>query len=92
MAAFPTREADAVKQGPGWVFLDWKEPADGGKPSAYIVEQREMPDGPWSHAQTVMPSEATLVGLTRGKNLEFRIFARNKAGDGAVSNGVEVVV
>jgi hypothetical protein len=51
-----------------------------------------MPDGPWTHAQTVMPSEATLVGLTRGKSLEFRVFARNKAGDGAVSNGVEVVV
>jgi hypothetical protein len=67
MAAFPTREADAVKQGPGWVFLDWKEPADGGKPSAYLVEQREMPDGPWTHAQTVMPSEATWWASPAGR-------------------------
>jgi hypothetical protein len=86
------RVLEAPRQGPGWVFLDWKEPADGGKPGFYLVECRELPDGDWKHALSVVESEATLTNQPRGKTLEFRVFARNKAGDGAPSNGVEVVV
>ena len=29
------RTLEAPRQGDGWVFLDWKEPVDGGKVAAY---------------------------------------------------------
>ncbi len=35
-----TRLLEVPKQGKGWVFLDWKAPADGGKPKAYKVQRR----------------------------------------------------
>jgi hypothetical protein len=40
------RLAEAPRQGEGWVFLDWKPPADGGRPAAYTIERRERPSGP----------------------------------------------
>ncbi|MDD5036391.1 MAG: fibronectin type III domain-containing protein [Methylococcaceae bacterium] len=86
------RNLEAPRQGEGWAFLDWKEPAEGGKPSFYTVEIREAPDGEWKHAATTVESEATLVNLPRGKNLECRVFAANKAGNGPVSNTVSLVV
>jgi len=86
------RVLEVVRQGDGWVFLDWKEPAEGGKPSFYTVERRELPDGPWQQAATVVESEATLVNQPKGKTLEYRVFAVNKVGNGATSNVVDAVV
>lgn len=86
------RLLEAPRQGAGWVFLDWKEPADGGRPSVYVVEVRSLPDGQWQHAATALTSEATLVNQGSGHLLEYRVHATNKAGDGAQSNVVEVRV
>ncbi len=86
------RVLEAPRKGSGWVFLDWKEPAEGGKPSFYTVEARELPDGEWKHAATAVESEATLANQPTGKPLEYRVFAVNKAGNGAVSNVVDLVV
>lgn len=86
------RVLEIGRKGDGWVFLDWKEPADGGKPNFYTVEKRELPDGPWQPAATVVESEATLVNQPKGKLLEYRVFAVNKAGNGAYSNVVDAVV
>ena len=86
------RALEAVRKGPGSAFLDWKEPAGGGKPSFYTVESRELPDGDWKSAGTCVESEITLVNLATGKNLEFRVFAVNKVGNGLVSNVVDLVV
>ena len=44
------RTLEAPRQGDGWVFLDWKEPVDGGKVAAYKIERRERPSGPWTDA------------------------------------------
>nr|VFK57751.1 MAG: hypothetical protein BECKUNK1418G_GA0071005_10013 [Candidatus Kentron sp. UNK]VFK69194.1 MAG: hypothetical protein BECKUNK1418H_GA0071006_101137 [Candidatus Kentron sp. UNK] len=30
-----TRSLEAPRQGDGWIYLDWKEPGDGGKVAAY---------------------------------------------------------
>jgi len=86
------RALEAVRQGPGWVFLDWKEPADGGKPAAYHIQRRELPDGAWTPAGLAVISEATITDQPTGKSLEYRVYAVNKAGDGAVSNVVDVVL
>ena len=87
-----SRSLEAPRQGAGWVFLDWKEPIDGGKPNFYSVDVRELPDGDWKPAGTAIDSEITLTNLPTGKTLEFRVFAVNKAGNGIPSNVVDVVV
>jgi len=86
------RLLEAPKQGEGWVFLDWKPPASGGKPAAYTIERRERPAGPWESTATAIETEATLVDLPRGPELEYRIIAVNKAGESTPSNTVMVVL
>ena len=87
-----TRLLEAPKQGDGWVFLDWKPPADGGKVGAYTIERRGRPAGPWEQVATAILTEATLVEQPKQTELEYRIIAVNKAGDGPPSNTVEVVL
>lgn len=86
------RLLEAPRQGEGWVFLDWKKPTDGGRVSAYKVMRRERPAGPWEEVATAVISEATLVDQPRGAELEYRIVAVNKAGEGEPSNTVMVVL
>ncbi len=81
-----------VKQGEGWVQLTWKAPVDGGKPSAYKVNRRERPEGPWQDVHTAVTTNATLTDQPRGKELEYRIIAVNKAGQGDPSNTEMVVL
>ena len=90
------RLAEAVKQGAGWVFLDWKQPADGGKPAAYQVQRRnaaaEPVDDRWQDVATAILSEITLVDQPQGQKLEYRIIAINKSGVGSPSNTVMAVL
>ncbi len=87
-----TLSLKVVNQGEGWIGLEWKAPADGGKLSAYKVMRRERPEGPWLEVQTAVTTEATLVEQPRGKELEYRIIAINKAGEGEPSNTEMVVL
>jgi len=86
------RLLEASKQGKGWVFLDWKAPADGGKSAAYKVQRRNRPSGPWADIATAILSEITLVDQPERKELEYRVVAVNKAGEGQPSNTVMVVL
>ena len=86
------RMLEAPRQGEGWIFLDWKEPSDGGKVAAYKVERRERPAGPWLDASMSIESEVTFSGQERGKELEYRVIAVNKAGEGEPSNTVMAVL
>ncbi len=81
-----------VKQGADWISLTWDTASDGGKPSTYVIQYRIMPDGDWSIADTTPDTKITLAGQPKGKTIEYRVFARNKAGDGLVSNVIEVVL
>ncbi len=54
--------------------------------------RRERPAGPWEEVATAVISEATLVDQPRGKELEYRIIAVNKTGDGSPSNTAIVVL
>ena len=87
-----TRSLEAPRQGEGWVFLDWKAPSEGGKPNAYKVMRRERPSGPWEDVETAVITEATLVDQPRGLELEYRIIAINKAGEGEASDTEMVVM
>ncbi len=84
------RLLEAPKQGNGWVFLDWKAPADGGKPKAYKVQRRSGEN--WADVATAIITEATLVDQPEKTQLEYRVIAINKAGDGSPSNTVLVVL
>jgi hypothetical protein len=86
------RQLEAPKQGDGWVFLDWKAPADGGKVIAYKIQRRQRPEGAWQDVATAIETESTLVDQPKGIELEYRVIAINKSGDGSPSNTVMVVL
>ena len=86
------RLLEAVKQGEGWIMLDWKAPVAGGKPAAYKVQRRERPAGAWQEMATAVITEATLVEQPCGPELEYRVISVNKAGDGPESNTVMAVL
>ncbi len=94
-----SRLLEAPKQGEGWVFLDWKQPADGGKPAAYKIQRRvggvvgsEPVGDRWDDIATAILSEITLVDQPEKTEIEYRVIAINKAGEGPESNVVEVVL
>jgi hypothetical protein len=86
------RLLEASKQGAGWVFLDWKAPLDGGKPKAYKAQRRLRSGGSWQDIATAIITEATLVEQPQKQELEYRIIAVNKAGEGEPSNTAMVVL
>ena len=86
------RALEAPQQGEGWVFLDWKKPADGGAVAAYKIERRERPTGDWALNSMAIDSEATLNNQERGKDWEYRVIATNKAGEGTPSNTIAAVL
>ena len=86
------RQLEAPKQGDGWVFLDWKQPVDGGKVSAYKIQRRNRPEGGWQDVATAIETESTLVDQPKGMELEYRVIATNKSGEGAASNTVMAVL
>ncbi len=86
------RQLEAPKQGDGWVFLDWKQPAEGGRVNAYKIQRRQRPEGAWQDVATAIETEATLVEQPKGKELEYRVIAINKSGEGSPSNTVMAVL
>lgn len=87
-----TRSLEAPRQGEGWVFLDWKDPVDGGKVAAYKIQRRLRPKGSWTDIGMAIESEATLSAQEQGKEWEYRVTAVNKAGEGQASNTVTAVL
>jgi len=77
-------------RGDGWVFLDWKQPADGGRVSAYKVQSRS--GGNWQDVATAIETESTLVDQPLKTQLEYRVIAINKSGEGSPSNTVMAVL
>ncbi len=69
--------------------MTWKTPeSDGGAPiEKYIIEKREKGKGPWMRGAEVSASHnsASVLGLSEGKEYEFRVLAVNKAGPGKPS-------
>ena len=84
------RLLEAPKQGAGWLFLDWKVPAEGGKVGAYKVQRRSGES--WDNIATAILTETTLVEQPEKTGLEFRVIAVNKSGEGQASNTVMVVL
>ncbi len=86
------RLLESPKQGDGWAFLDWKAPVNGGKAKAYKVQRRVRESGDWKDVATAILTEVTLADQPEKQELEYRVIAVNKAGDGQPSNTVMVVL
>ncbi len=87
------RTLEVLREGKNWLFLDWKEPVDGGQVAAYKVQRRQRDGGgDWTDVGTAVESEITLNGQETGVEFEYRVIAVNKAGEGPASNIVRAVL
>jgi hypothetical protein len=86
------RSLEILRQGEGWLTLDWKKSPDGGNAAFYRLERRKASGGSWELAGMATESEATLNNQERGKEWEYRVVAINKAGESGPSNTVEAVL
>ncbi len=78
-------------EGDTWVLLTWDAPDEGGEVAAYQI-QRRQPRGKWEDAATSIDRIELLRGQPRGVELEFRVVAMNRAGDGSPSATVTAVL
>lgn len=70
-----------------------EKPVAGGTPASYKIERRELTEGgTWALAGIAIEIEVTLNSQERGKELEYRVIAINKAGEGEPSNTVTAVL
>jgi hypothetical protein len=94
----------APKQGEGFLQFVWQKPTDGGKPVAYKIQRRFLHEldktekkdkntgDAWSDIAAALETEISLQDQPRGVELEYRVLAINKAGEGPPSNTVMVVL
>ena len=68
------------------------QPLDGGRVIAYNIQRRNRTDGAWQDVATAIETESTLVDQPKGKELDYRVVAINKAGVGSPSNTVMAVL
>nr|VFK59142.1 MAG: hypothetical protein BECKUNK1418G_GA0071005_100644 [Candidatus Kentron sp. UNK]VFK69041.1 MAG: hypothetical protein BECKUNK1418H_GA0071006_100936 [Candidatus Kentron sp. UNK] len=75
------RSLHVTAQGGDWLEMDWKKPASGGRVAG---------SSPWTLVEIAMETEVRIADQARDKNLEYRVVAANKAGEGEASNTVTV--
>jgi len=60
--------------------------------SAYKIQRHNRTEGAWQDVATAIETESTLVDQPKGEELEYRVIAIDKSGDGSPSNTVMVVL
>ena len=86
------RTLEVKREGPGWVFLDWKPPFQGGVVAAYRIQRRVRADGDWVDVGMALETQMVLANQERAVEYEYQVFAANKAGEGESSNVVSAVL
>ncbi len=94
------RMVEAIMQGPGTVYLDWKTPIIGGKGGpvrVYIIYRRAQPQGggafgDWEQAGMALETHTLLTNQPLRRELEYRVFGANSAGLSIPSNTAAVVL
>jgi len=84
------RDLTLSARGDAWLRLTWNAPLRAGKVKAYRIQRRRLGDE-WEEAGVATNRETLLIDQPRGVQLEYRISAINKAGDGAPSAVVTAV-
>ncbi len=84
------RALEVKREGPGWVYLDWKRPVDGGVVSAYHIQV--LRDGEdehsWNDISICFDTMAVLTEQERGVLLKYRVVTVNRVDRGVPSNTV----
>jgi Fibronectin type III domain len=86
------RTLELIREGKDWVFLDWKQPVDGGLVNAYKIQRRKRDGGSWMDAGMAVETEVLLPDQESGIECEYRVLAVNKLGEGPPSNVVRAVL
>ena len=79
-------------EGDTWFVLDWNAPEEGGAVAVYQIQRRKREAGAWEDILTSMATEQIISNQPRAVELEYRVFAMNKAGAGQPSATVSVVL
>jgi hypothetical protein len=88
-----TQAVIVSRQEGGDVDVSWKAPRTGGTVACYRIEKRDLAEGAlWRIAGMSVTTQATLTNQERGKEMEYRVIAVNRAGEGLPSNNVLVVL
>ncbi|MDH3458405.1 MAG: fibronectin type III domain-containing protein [Gemmatimonadota bacterium] len=64
----------------------------GGKPAAYRVQVRARKAGPWRDVGSTVEPAITLYNQESGTELNYRVLAVNRAGEGSPSAAVTAVL
>ena len=86
------RALEVKREGPGWIYLDWKRPIEGGVIAAYHVQVGHSELGEWKVVSTCFDTMAVLMGQERGVELYYRVVAVNRTGEGLPSNTVTALL
>jgi len=86
------RTLEVKREGRGWVYLDWKSPAEGGAVSAYRVLTRTSGETEWKEVVLCFESMTVLTEQPQGVDIEFQVLAINKAGESLPSNLISVAL
>ena len=76
------RDIGVRAEGDTWIVLDWKAPVDGGAVAAYTIQRRNRDAGSWKDIGTSVETERLIGSQPRGVDLEYRVIAVNRAGNG----------
>ena len=85
------RNMKVAGEGDDWVVLRWMSPTEGGKAGFYKI-QRKVEGNPWEDVDTATATEQLMSGQPRGVEIDFRVIAVNKAGEGSPSATVTLVL
>ena len=85
-------ELQIVEQHETAVVLRWRKPVDGGRVTAYKIQKRLPGRGGWKDVDTSTTRKTVLQHQERGVELEYRVVAFNRSGDGQPSNTVRAVL
>jgi len=94
------RALEAIMQGPGTVYLDWKSPIIGGKGGpvrTYVIYRRNGPQGggafgSWEQVGMALETHTLLTHQPQRCEIEYRIIGVNTAGISVPSNTAPVVL
>jgi hypothetical protein len=65
---------------------------DKSRSYAPLTQKPNCPERQWQEVGTAIETESTLVEQPKGAELEYRVIAINKSGEGSPSNTVMVVL